>query len=160
MNAKTAFFSRQVSHDSPKVHWVGVKHETVENGIYVVKEKNSLSSFSYSPAYPPACVCVWPRGCGGETRVTCPSPRLATFAPTLATVGPRWRHSASWPQRSPHATRHDTWLHGGPRPVCHFGRAKGQWPAGLWFLPGHESQVRRAGTATGLDRVCLVCPNF
>jgi len=59
-----------IPHDSPKIHPLKVKHETRVNAVYISKNNNSFSSFTYSPvparatparAYTRVCV----RG-GGE----------------------------------------------------------------------------------------------
>lgn len=154
MSAKMAFLTRHDSHDSPKVHRAGVKHETAENDIYIVEKKNSLSSFSYSPALPPTRVCVRPRECWGETRATCPSPRLATFAPTSAGVGPRWPSRKRLAPFAAGPPLRNTSPPVGPRSVCQSGSARG----GERVLPVNLGKLRHAGTAAVLDRVCFECP--
>lgn len=72
LQAKTLVWAGHVSHDSPKVHAAGVKHEIAENCLYIGIKKNSLSSFTYSPPPPPARVYARARVTGGETRETRP----------------------------------------------------------------------------------------
>jgi hypothetical protein len=66
---------------------------------------------------------------------------VATFAALAATIASR-RRPRPW------ATRR----------VCQSGTPKDHLPAGQWFLPGRNPQVRHAGTATVLDTVCFICP--
>jgi hypothetical protein len=154
-----AIGAAQVSHDSPKVHLIGVKHEMAERGENIRRKNNSLSCFTLSPA--PSRLRVYARD-GGE-RVNLgnlvrrpawrPSRRRSPGWPTLATSRPL---AATIPMR---AARRASWPQGGPRPVCHFGRAKDQRRAGSWFLPGGNPQVRHAGTAAKSSRVCFRGPN-
>ena len=108
-----------------------------------------LSTFTpthaYARAYPREHVCV--SGVVKEER------SLAALAATCCRRSPCCRALAT---RSPLRTERDTWPHGGPRPVCHIGSARG----GQWFLPGGKARKRDAGTAAVLERVCFDCPKF
>jgi hypothetical protein len=70
--ANTPVRGGHVSHDSPKVHAAGVKHEIAEKCLYIGIKKNSLSSFTRSPPPPPARVYARAHVTGGETRETRP----------------------------------------------------------------------------------------
>jgi hypothetical protein len=159
-----AIGAAQVSHDSPKVHLIGVKHEMAERGENIRRKNNSLSCFTLSPA--PSRLRVYARD-GGE-RVNLgnlvrrpawrPSRRRSPGWPTLATSRPL---AATIPSPA----RRDTRPQGGPRGVCQSGRVVPNWDRpGLqewaaWFLPGGNPQVRHAGTATISSRVCFRGPN-
>lgn len=72
LQANNLVLAGHVSHDSPKVHATGVKHEIAENCLYIGIKKNSLSSFTCSPPPPPARAHARARVTGGETRETRP----------------------------------------------------------------------------------------
>jgi hypothetical protein len=95
-----AIGAAQVSHDSPKVHLIGVKHEMAERGENIRRKNNSLSCFTLSPA--PSRLRVYARD-GGE-RVNLGNlvrrPPLGDLRADVRQVGPHWRRPAPWPQRS------------------------------------------------------------
>jgi len=108
-----------------------------------------LSTFTpthaYARAYPRKHVCV--RGVVKEER------SVAALAATCRRRRPRCESLATrWPLR----TERDTWPHGGPRHVCHSGSAR----SGQRVLPVTLGELRDAGTAAVLERVCFDCPDF
>ena len=115
------------------------------NKVFTLLLSTFTPTHAYARAYPRKRVCV--RGVVKEER------SVAALAATCRRRSPRCRALAT---RSPLRTERDTWPHGGPRPVCHSGRALG----GQWFLPGGKARKRDAGTAAVLERVCFDCPDF
>jgi hypothetical protein len=142
-----AIGAAQVSHDSPKVHLLGVKHEMAERGENIRRKKNSLSCFTLSPT--PSRLRVYARD-GGE-RVNLgnlvrrpawrPSRRRSPGWPTLATSRPL---AAPIPMRRP--TRHVAtgWPTARP-PLWQTER-----PAARWFMV--PSRRKSSGEARGNSR--------
>jgi hypothetical protein len=128
-----------VSHDSPKVHAAGVKHEIAKTSLYIGIKKNSLSTFTRSPVLPPARVYARARVTGGETRETRPLPSPHPMAarrdgwPTLATSG---RRATRWP-----TTRLPKWH--GQRPLASRPIGTSQ-QAGQGEARGNSRQVRES----------------
>lgn len=115
-----------VSHDSPKVHRDGVKHETAEKGVNIERKKNSLSCFTLSPA--PSRLRVYARD-GGE-RVNHGNLGRRFLGDLRADVCHGWPTFATarvLAPRSQLAAGRDTWPTGGPRRVCQSGRRKTSW---------------------------------
>jgi hypothetical protein len=148
-----AIGAAQVSHDSPKVHLIGVKHEMAERGENIRRKNNSLSCFTLSPA--PSRLRVYARD-GGE-RVNLgnlvrrpawrPSRRRSPGWPTLATSRPL---AATIPSPA----RRDTRPHGGPRGVCQSGRVVPKlgptWPPRMGGMV--PSRQKSSGEARGNSR--------
>lgn len=152
LQANTPVSAGHVSHDSSKVHASEVKLGNAQNSVNIKEKKNSLSSFTYSPAYPPARVYARARVTGGETRETRPllTPRpLAARRdswPTFATVRalrlvrspfaptPQW--ATRWP-----TARLPKW-HGQRPPASRPIGTSGQ--AGQGEARGNSRQVRES----------------
>jgi hypothetical protein len=89
-----------VSHDSPKVHLLGVKHEMGEKGGNIRRKKNFLSCFTPSPT--PSRFRVYARDGGERVNLGNLVRRpLGDLRADVRQVGPRWRRPAPWPHRSP-----------------------------------------------------------